>query len=404
MGRWLGARLIGDTLRLPPGPRGLPLLGMLPALRRDTLQVLDSAMRDYGDIVYLPIPVRRGVFAINRPDLIRRVLHDNQSNYVRLSGVRLSGDAAPPALPHEAAGFEPAMAACVEALAERWDLAARKGQLVEVMSDMTKLTLDILLRVLPVRNGVDTAGLEAAVELKSGHRQSRVPLPFGAIDLKGLKLPGLKLPGLPAWLKRRDAEEFTTLVLNGCEAPATALAWIWYLLSQYPATADRIHAEAATLPVDRVPTTQDLERMEFTRMVIQEALRLYPPVPWFGRSALGADQLAEFDVPAGSIVLISPYVMQRHPLHWDHPERFNPLRFSPGRAAHRTAYVHLPFGAGPEACPGSRIALTEIQMAVAILMKRFRLHLAPQPANQVAHVTPLRPAGPLTMQIERRRS
>jgi len=381
---------------------------MLPALRRDTLQVLDSAMRDYGDIVYLPVPVRHGVFAINRPDLIRHVLQDNQSNYAKLSGgsssgSKLSGDAAPPALPDEATGFEPAMATCVEALAERWDMAARKGQLVEVMSDMTKLTLDILLRILPVgnggRNGDGTADLKAAAALGSGHRQSHIPLPFGAIDLKGMKLPGM-----PAWLKQRDTEGLMTLVRDGCEAPATALSWIWYLLSQYPATADRIHAEAAILPVGRVPVAEDLERMEFTRMVIQEALRLYPPVPWFGRSTLGADQLAEFDIPAGSIVLISPYVMQRHPLHWDHPERFNPMRFSAGRAAHRAAYVHLPFGAGPGACPGNRIALAEIQMAVAILVKRFRLHLTPQPAGRVAHVTPLRPAGPLTMQIELRRS
>ena len=168
-----------------------------------------------------------------------------------------------------------------------------------------------------------------------------------------MKLPGLKLPELPAWLKRRDAEGFTTLVSKGCEAPATALAWIWYLLSQYPATADSIHAEAATLPVNRVPTAQDLERMEFTRMVIQEALRLYPPVPWFGRSTLGADQLAEFDVPAGSIVLISPYVMQRHPLHWDHPERFNPLRFSPGRAAHRRLTFICPSGRVREPVPAT---------------------------------------------------
>jgi enediyne biosynthesis protein E7 len=272
-----------------------------------------------------------------------------------------------------------------------------------VMSDMTKLTLDILLRALPGREGGDTAGLEAAVAatvaMGAGHRQSRLRLPFGVTDLKGFKLRRTW-----AWLKQKDADGFMTTVMNGCEAPATALAWIWYLLSQYPATADRIHAETAALPTDGSPTAADLERMEFTRMVIQEALRLYPPVPWFGRRALSADRLAEFDVPAGSIVLISPYVMQRHPLHWDYPERFDPMRFSVGRTTHRLACVYLPFGAGPGSCPGNHFALTEIQMAVAMLVRRFRLHLAPQPEGRVTHETPLRPAGPLTMQVERRRN
>jgi len=153
---------------------------------------------------------------------------------------------------------------------------------------------------------------------------------------------------------------------------------------------------------DRPPTPEDLDRLIFTPMVVQEALRLYPPVPWFGRVALEADRIADYDVPAGTTIPFRPYVMQRHPLYWDHPERFIPERFIPAKVSRRPSYLYFPFGGGPRTCLGNHFALTEMQVVIALLTRRFRLHLVP--GTKVEHRLGgiMRPMGPLPMHVERR--
>jgi cytochrome P450 len=157
-----------------------------------------------------------------------------------------------------------------------------------------------------------------------------------------------------------------------------------------------------------MPEPEDLERLAFTRMVVQESLRLYPPVPWFGRVALGPDRIADYDVPPGTTVLLSPYVMQRHPLYWDYPEHFVPERFAPAKMARRPLYLYFPFGGGPRTCIGSHLALMEMQVVMAVLMRRFRLHPAtpapvePRPGAEPRPGMAMRPSDAMAMHVERR--
>jgi cytochrome P450 len=197
-------------------------------------------------------------------------------------------------------------------------------------------------------------------------------------------------------------DEVLAILLAGVEATAAALAWTCYLLSQYPATADRLHAEVGIVLGDRRPTPDDLDRLPLTRMVVQEVLRLYPPVPWFGRVAMEPDRIAEYDVPAGTAILFSPYVMHRHPLYWDHPERFVPERFIPAKVSRRPSCLYFPFGGGPRTCLGNHFAVTEMQVVTALLTRRFRLHLAPDTKVEHGVGLTMRPTGPLPMHVERR--
>jgi cytochrome P450 len=125
-------------------------------------------------------------------------------------------------------------------------------------------------------------------------------------------------------------------------------------------------------------------------------------VPWFGRIALGPDRIADYDVLPGTTVLLSPYVMQRHPLYWDYPEHFVPERFAPAKVARRPPYLYFPFGGGPRICIGSHLALIEMQAVIAVLIRRFRLHPAPQaPAGNRPGMT-MRPSNAMAMHVERR--
>ena len=140
-----------------------------------------------------------------------------------------------------------------------------------------------------------------------------------------------------------------------------------------PAVAERLRAEVAHALGGRTPTLEDLPRLPYARMVVEEAMRLYPPVWGFFRQALGPDRLGEHAVPKGALVFISPYVTHRHPRFWDDPERFDPERFTPERVRERPRFAYLPFSGGPRLCIGNEFALMEAQIAVAMTMQRYRL-------------------------------
>ena len=127
----------------------------------------------------------------------------------------------------------------------------------------------------------------------------------------------------------------------------------------------------------RPPEYADLANLPYTRMVIDEAMRLYPPAWGFSRQALADDELGGFRLPRGWLAFVIPYVLHRLPAFWEDPEAFDPERFSPERSADRPKFVYLPFGAGPRQCIGNQFALIEAHLSVATLAQRYRLHLVP---------------------------
>jgi cytochrome P450 len=191
-------------------------------------------------------------------------------------------------------------------------------------------------------------------------------------------------------------DEVVTLLVAGHETVASSLTWTLHLLAHHPQVQERLADEVAALGDD--PGTADLPRLPWTRAVVDEALRLYPPAWVVTRRALADDVLSGYPVPAGSVVLVSPYTVQRDPAVWPDPERFDPTRFLGTTPARGT---YLPFGAGPRLCIGRDFALVESVLVLAVIARRFLVEPAPGPPPRVDALVTLRPRGGLPLRLRR---
>jgi cytochrome P450 len=186
-----------------------------------------------------------------------------------------------------------------------------------------------------------------------------------------------------------------TIFLAGHETTANALTYAFLLLSRYPAALRDLRGELSQVLGGRAPGVEDLSRLTLTRRTVQEAMRLYPPAWIIARSASGADEIGGFPIPAGSLVLISPYVVHRHPGLWSNPEGFDPQRFAsePARGA------YLPFGAGPRMCIGSGFASMEAELVLATLARDVAFELPPGEPVELEPSITLRPKHGLAMTV-----
>lgn len=444
--------------RLPPGPRGLPVVGMLPAIRRNPIGVFMTAAHGFGPVVYFRIGPRRG-YLISNPADIRHVLQDNARNYhksplynkLRMSignGLLTSEDdfwlrqrrIAQPAFHRQRiAGLASVMAEAARDVATQWQTPASAGQPIDVAEEMMRLTRTVVLRALlgadlgPFATKIDGAwtvinehigesfwSLGFTDWLSTAKRrrfQAAQIVLRGAVDHvigQRRRTPSESADLLSMLLSARDEEtgesmtdeqlrvEVTTFLLAGQETTALALTWTWYLLSQHAARRRQLEQEIDAVLTGRPPEYSDLVNLPYTRMVIDEALRLYPPAWGFSRQALADDELGGFHLPGGWLAFVIPYVLHRLPEFWQDPEAFDPDRFLPERVAERPKFVYLPFGAGPRQCIGSQFALIEAQLVVATLVQAYRLHLVPGQRVEPWPLITLRPRQGMPMIIERR--
>jgi cytochrome P450 len=201
---------------------------------------------------------------------------------------------------------------------------------------------------------------------------------------------------------RQVRDEVMTLLLAGHETTSNALSWTWYLLSQHPDAERCLHAELEQVLGGRTPTVEDLPRLTYTRMVLDETLRLYPPAVGFNRKALADDEVGGYVVPANTLIWLSPYITHRHPDFWENPDVFDPERFSPERSAGRPHFAHYPFGGGPRLCIGNHFAMMEAQLVLATIAQRYRLRLVPNHQVEPQALLTLRPRNGLPMTILKR--
>jgi cytochrome P450 len=198
-------------------------------------------------------------------------------------------------------------------------------------------------------------------------------------------------------------DQVVTIFMAGHETTALALTWTWYLLSQHPAAEARLHAELDAVLGGRLPRHEDLAALPYTRMVLEESMRLYPPAHTLSRQAITEDEVLGRRVPAGALVFILPWLVHRHRRLWEAPERFAPERFAPDRATTRPRFAYIPFGAGPRICIGAAFAMTEAMLILATVAQRFRLRLAPGQQVEPQGLITLRPRHGMKMVLERRR-
>jgi cytochrome P450 len=207
-------------------------------------------------------------------------------------------------------------------------------------------------------------------------------------------------PLSPAALRNEAA----VLFMAGHETTANTLAWTWYLLSQAPDVEERLHAELDRVLGGRAPTLNDLPHLVYTRAVLDETLRLYPPVPILPREALREETYQGTRIPKGSLVLVVPWLLHRHRKLWDKPDHFVPERFLPGNSGPPSKFAYIPFSIGPRICAGMSFGLQEAMLCLATLAQSFRLRLEPgRQVRPVCRLT-LRPEDGLPMRLERRPS
>ena len=402
---------------------------------------------------------------INEPGAIRRVLLDNAANYRKdalqkrvlnsglSNGLLTSEDEqwrvqrralAPLFTPRIVASFAPAMARNAAGLAERWALLA-PGETLDVQEAMARVTLEILGGTI-FSDGLErdpaefldamshffaTIGSLGLADLldfpdwvpRLARLRSRSSMTFfeSAVDAiidrrKGLIARGEGAPDdlLTLLLRAQDPQTGTgltdlevkaniiTFIAAGHETTANALTWALFLLSLSPQWSARVAAEADDV-LER-PPGEWAERLNETRAVIEETMRLYPPVASLSREAIGPDDLCGRRIRKGALVIIAPYVLHRHKLLWNHPERFDPSRFLPGTREAIDRYAYLPFGAGPRICIGAAFSLQEATIVLATLMRRFEV--APVPGHRVEPVQriTLRPKGGMPLAVRPRRA
>jgi len=196
-------------------------------------------------------------------------------------------------------------------------------------------------------------------------------------DLLGLLLAARDDASSERMSGQQVRDEIVTLMLAGHETSATALGWSFHLLAQHPDIEEQLVDELARELEGRPALAGDLARLPFLKQVVQESMRLYPPVWGISRAVTNDVEFGGFRIPAGAYLAILPYALHRHPAHWDEPARFDPSRFAPSRSQGRHSYCYLPFAAGPRTCIGAGMAMLEIQLVLARLLQRFRVRPVP---------------------------
>lgn len=196
---------------------------------------------------------------------------------------------------------------------------------------------------------------------------------------------------------RQLRDEIMTFILASHETTAVTLAWAWHLLAQHSEVADRLRHEVSTVLGGKAPTLAHLPRLQLTRRVIDETLRLYPPVPAISRET----EIRGYAIPAKTGVMLSPYVTHRHPALWRDPERFDPERFTPEQCAARPRFAYFPFSGGPRLCIGNEFALMEATILLAMIAQRYRVESVPGHAVQHEMRVTLRPRQPMLMRLRR---
>ena len=438
----IGGRAIEET----PYLRGDPLFGSARAFRNDPLEFIEAARRKHGDFVRIRLGPYR-VYLLLGPEHVRHLLQKNPGNYLKdgyehnepLTGRGLltsEGDfwrrqrrLVQPAFHKERLrDMAETMTDATEEMLERWqDHLKGGGDLpLEIDAEMSRLTLSIVSRTLmgtDVSGGVSEVGRSLEYTLWYAFRRTGrfFNPPFGFPTPKNLRytrairtleslvyylIDGRRRSDedrgdlLSMLVQAQDAEtgesmgrkqlrdEVMTFLAAGYETTARALAWVFYLLDRNPEEGRRLREELARVLDGRTPAYEDLPRLVYTRMFVQEAMRLYPPVWGLARRAKEEDEIEGHRVPKGSRLIISSYVTHRHPAFWENPEKFDPERFASERSEGRPRYAYFPFGGGPRQCIGVNFATMEATLITAMVTQRFDLSLVPgHPVEPKADLT-----------------
>lgn len=406
------------------GPRILPPGPAEPFDPSDeVLAWMSTHLRRYGGI-YKASMYGCDVYVVNDPKYVEHVLRNNWKNYKRgREGKRIGmlvGNGlvvthghfwqtqrklVQPAFHREAiAGYVGIIRDSMRPVLARWREAAFNRQCINITREVSQWVLEVVLRLLfgsdydRVQPHFSILAREPARDLQFAQtfrslrqvvrdiihtRQASGTIRY---DMLGMLMSAIDASTGASMPENQVISEMMTLVIAGHETTANVLAWTWHLLAQHPEVELKLKNELGghrneSFALDILP------RFAWTRQIIEEAMRLYPPLWLITRNALKDDQLGDYFVPAGTEVYVVPYLIQRNPDLWEDPDSFKPERFSPDQVRQRSPMAMLAFGAGPHKCIGDLLARTEMQIHVMMVASQLRFrHTTSEPVELVPAV------------------
>jgi cytochrome P450 len=444
-----------SALKPIPGPRGLPFLGVMPAMVSDMLGLFTNTAQIYGGIAQFKL-LNKSYLLVTDPDYVKYILQENYKNYIRGRSVEtgrvLLGNGLPlidgdfwlrerrmlqPAFHRERLGkLANIITEVIASHMQDWQSKAESSKILDLDEEMMRLTLTVIIKSMfqaQIDDKIQSLshGFNVASKFMLWRSQQMwapplsVPVPRNLEYNRALKVLNETIYPLIAerrknpkddllgmMLEMRDADtgegmsdqqardEIVTIFFAGHETTATTLAWAFYLLSQHPFVEAQMRKEVNLVLNGRAPTFADLPKLVYMQQVISEVLRLYPAAYLFAREAVSDDTIDGFLIPKSTLIFITPYVTHRDPKYWPDPERFDPDRFAPEQAAGRPRHVYIPFGEGPHVCIGNNFALMEMQLILSLVLQKFRLKLVPNHPIAFKPEATLRPRYGMKMTIE----
>ena len=440
---------------MPPGPKGLPFLGIVLELRKDPLATLQRAAREYGDVVSMPMFGLNRIL-VNRPEYIQQLLVLDQgklhkSTLTKMAVKPLLGEGllisegdfwrrqrrlAQPAF-HRARvnEYSPVMVECALQQAKRW----RDGETRNIAEEMMKVSLEVAVRTLFGTSMVGASdGIGRAMTFLMRHYLSRARTPwripeswptpanrraqkerqymdslvFQIIaqrknesqkrnDLLALLMAAMNDDG-SQMTEQQLRDETMTLFLAGHETTALTLSWTWYLLSENPAAETCLYQELQDVLGGKPAELADLERLPYLHAVILESLRMYPPAFMLARTSVVKTNFGGYEIPSRTTLIASQWVMHRDRRYFDEPEKFLPERWLGGLEQRLPAGAYFPFGDGPRRCIGQGFAMLEAALAIAAIAQKFQFRLTPGFPIETEPLVTLRAKHGISMRIEKR--
>jgi cytochrome P450 len=412
----------------------------------DSLERMIELFARHGDTYRVFSPTRGSyTYVIHHPDDVKRVLVANHKNYTKGLGLdRVKILLGKGLMTSEGelwkrqrymmqpffhrrviTQFAQLIATANDRFIHRWEELSARGELVNLTDEMSELTLEIVLRSIfgsdldrlsrqlggnpfelvtkdPGRNLQFAYKFRSLTRLVAELIARRRAEPEEHFDYLAMLMSARDKESGAGMPERELIDEVMTLVVAGHETTASGLNWTWYLLSQHPEVAERVHAEIEAAPELPAPELAQVEALAYTQQVISEALRLYPPGWLLSRRTIESDVLGGYQVPARTNVLLPLYLLHRHPRFWKDPDRFWPERFAPEHEAERPRFAYMPFAAGPRHCIGETFALYEMLVHLYKVARHYRLTYVPDRPLELEAQINLRTRYPLHMRLERR--
>lgn len=452
------------TTKAIPQARELPWIGQVPALSADPLKTLRNLAQSYGPLVRFTL-FGTPILLVSDPDYVREILVTKADLFPKADrdlaimgpllgyGLLTTNGAqhrtyrklAQPAFhAKRITGYAETMVKFTQEMTRGW----QDGATLDISAEMLRATMYIVAKTLFNADRTTMAGVADQIggaihqiqeisdydftwydfmpqwlptrinRMRKPARalldqvidgmiaERRAQAVNGVIEDKGDLLSMLMLAEDEQGRRLNDTEvrdEAINLFVAGHETTSNALTWTWYLLSQHPDAAAKLHAELDSVLQGRTPTLRDLGALPYTQQVIKEAMRLYPPAWTLNSRQAAADVVLDgYPIPKGARVFISPYVMHHLPQYFTDPDAFRPERFTPAFEESLPRYAYMPFGGGPRICIGNSFAMMEAQLVLATVAQQYALQLAPDAKIATRPMITLTPKHGMPMQVVER--